>query len=135
MPSTSSKKCANVTGYTPDVVEKLLKAQRSHPVKGNWRRDRIIEDLEFYDCNVVWRANGEANDLSGETIPDYVVKLAVPKGMQGLIEKLQSLHGRNAHSLPTAVKDHFLVASKERLEQIGGLKITCTFSGKLLLVF
>ena len=132
MPSTS--KCAKTSGYTPDAVAKLLKAQKSHPVKGNWMDNEVLEDVEIYTCEVVWTATKEYNDLYGDTIPAFAVKMAVPRGMQGLIKKLQSLHGRNVSSLPSAVSDHFIAANKERLDQIG-LNISCNFSGNSLFFF
>ena len=131
MPSSSSKKVAKTSGYTPELVEKLLKAQKSHPVKGDWRDNRQIADLEVYVCEVVWSAT--CKDLAGDPIPPLIFKLAVPRGMQGLIKKLQSIHGRNVASVPITVRDHFLVANKSRFEEIG-LKISCKFSGTVIIV-
>ena len=108
MPSASSKKVAKTTGYTPDAVEKLLKYQKCHPVKGDWRDNREIIDLEVYICEVVWSANKDCLNLNNEPIPPLVFKFAVPRGMQKLFETLQSIHGRNVKSLPKAVSDHFL---------------------------
>ena len=79
MPSTHSKKVANTTGYTLASVEKLLKAHSSHPVKGKWRNNRKISDLEVYVCEVIWSGNDHCRNLSDEMIPPLTKLLLYPE--------------------------------------------------------
>ena len=123
----SSSKCAKTTGYTPEEVQKLLKSKRAHPVKGNWQDWRELRDVECFDGEIVWTASN-CCDLNDDPIPALTFKIAVPRGMRGLMDKLQSIHGRNVSSLPRAVKDHFLVSTKARFEEIN-LKVVCNYTG------
>ena len=43
---------AKTSGYTSETIAKMLKAFDSHPVKGNWRKHRKIEELEYYRCEI-----------------------------------------------------------------------------------
>lgn len=45
MPSSLSKKVNKTTGYTPESVEKLLKSQKSHPIK-NWQGNENYRGFE-----------------------------------------------------------------------------------------
>ena len=129
-----AKECAKTSGYTPDEIAKLLKRHASHPVKGLWRKNRVIKELEFFDCEVVWRSASEARDCNNDKIPPLTFKMAVPRGMKNIVTKLQSIHGRNAASLPRAVSEHFSVTTNSRMKDID-LKVDIRFSGKFLIFF
>ena len=123
---------AKTTGYTPALVASLLKSQNSHPTLGDWRRNKVLHDLEYYVAEIVWTTASNATDVAGEPIPPLTRKSAVPRGMQGLFRKLQSFNARNCTSLPSIVAEHFQVANKARLEELS-LEVTCTFSGLVYL--
>ena len=82
---------AKTTGYTPEGVDLLIKSKNSHPVYGKWQRNRLLEDVEVYNCDIVWSAT-DCYDLSNDPIPAMTFKVAVPRGLQGLVKKLQSFH-------------------------------------------
>ena len=38
---------AKTSGYTAEAAAKMLKVSDRYPVKGNWRKHRKIEELEY----------------------------------------------------------------------------------------
>ena len=55
MPRGSSK-AAKVVGYNDKDLANLLNSHREHPVKGEWRKNRTLDEIEVYICEVVWTA-------------------------------------------------------------------------------
>ena len=92
---------AKASGYT---VAKMLKVFDRYPVKGNWRKHRKIEELEYYQCEITWLSKGHAFDLVRDVISPLTLQSVVPRGMQGLLRKLQSFNGRSFQPLPLSVK-------------------------------
>ena len=125
---------AKTSGYTLEAVAKMLKAFDSYPVKGNWRKHRKIEELEYYQCEITWLSKSHAVELAGDVISPLTFRSVVPRGMQGLFRKLQSFNGRSVQSLPPSVKEHFLVENTNRLKELE-LDIKCSFSGRPFLDF
>ena len=102
---------AKTSGYTPEAVAKILKAFDSHPVKSNWRKQRKIEELEYYQCEITWLSTSHVVNLAGDVISPLTLQSVVARGMQGLFRKLESFNGRTVQSLPPSVKEHFLVGN------------------------
>ena len=91
-----------ISGYTPEAAAKMLKTYDSHPVKGNWKKHRKIEELEPYQCEITWLSKSRAVDLAGDVISPLTLRSVV------LFRKLQSFNGRSVQSLPPSVKSTFL---------------------------
>ena len=125
---------AKTSGYTSETIAKMLKAFDSHPVKGNWRKHRKIEELEYYRREITWLSKSHAVDLAGDVVSPLTLQSVVPRGMHGLFRKLQSFNGRSFQSLPPSVKEHFLVENTNRLKELE-LDIKCSFSGRSFLGF
>ena len=125
---------AKNSGYTLEVVAKMLKAFDSNPVKGNWREHRKIEELEYYKWEITWLSKSHALDLAGDVISPLTLRSVVPRGMEGLFRKLQSCNGGSVQSLPPSVKEHFLVENTKHLKELE-LDIQCSFSGRPFLDF
>ena len=125
---------AKISGYTPEAVAKMLKAFDNHPLKTSWRKHRKIEELEYYQCEITWLSKSHAVNLAGDVISPLTLRSVVPRGMQGLFRKLQSLSGRSVQSLPPSVKEHFLVKNTNHLKKLEP-DIKCSFSGRPFLDF
>ena len=125
---------AKPSGYTPEAVAKMLKAFDSHPMKGNWRKHRKIEGLEYYQCEITWLSKSHAVDLAGDVISPLTLRSVVPRGIQGLFRKLQSFKGRSVQFLPPSVKEHFLVENTNLLKE-SELDLKYSFSGRPFLDF
>ena len=79
--SGKRKKYPQLTGFSTDITPSRLKKFRSHPHKGDWRRDRMIR-ISYRDTNITWN-NTKTNE-------EFLIKTPVPCGMTGLIVKLQT---------------------------------------------
>ena len=117
-----------ISGYNPEPVAKMLKTFDSHPVKGNWRKHRKIEELEPYQYEITWLSKSHAVNLAGDVISSLTLRSVV------LFRKLRSFNGRSVQSLPPSVKEHFLVENTNCLKELE-LDIKCSFSGRSLLDF
>ena len=121
---------AKITGYTQESIHKMLCSFKCHPVKGKCRQNRVLDDLEYFEVEVSWTSISMAKDPGDDRIPPLMLRSFIPRGMQGLFERLQSFNGRSVQSLPALVKEHFLVANTNRLKEVN-LDIKCSFSGTL----
>ena len=79
--SGKRKKYPQLTGFSKDIKPSRLKKFRSHPHKGDWRRDRMIR-ISYRDTNITWN-NTKTNE-------EFLIKTPVPCVMTGLIVKLQT---------------------------------------------
>ena len=105
--SGKRKKYPQLTGFSKDITPSRLKKFRSHPHKGDWRRDRMIRIL-YRDTNITWN-NTKINE-------ELLIKTPVPCGMTGLIVKLQTQSGRSWESLPVSVKTYFDLKEKSSFD-------------------
>ena len=97
-------KYSDLTGFSKDVTPARLKKLRSHPHKGDWRRDRVIR-IPYKFCIVTW-----TNTVTGN---EFLIKTPLPCGMTGLIVKLQTTSYRCWESLPVSVKNLFGLTKKK----------------------
>ena len=96
-------KYSDLTGFSKDVTPARLKKLRSHPHKGDWRRDRVIR-IPYKLCIITWTNTVTDNE--------FLIKTPVPCGMTGLIVKLQTASCRCWESLPVSIKNHFGLTKK-----------------------
>ena len=46
-------KYSDLTGFNKEITPNRLKKLRSHPHKGDWRRDRMIR-ISYREANITW---------------------------------------------------------------------------------
>ena len=105
--SGKRKKYSKLTGFSKDITPTRLKKLRSHPHKGDWRRDIMIR-ISYRDTNITWN-NTKTNE-------EFLIKTPVPCGMTGLIVKLHTQSGRSWESLPVSVKTYFDLKEKSSFD-------------------
>ena len=106
-------------GLGKEITPNRLKKLRSHPHKGDWRRDRVIRIL-YREANITW-TNIKLNE-------EFIIKTPVPCGMTGLIVKLQTASCKSWESLPVSVKTHFDIIEKPSFDP-KDFKVDVSISG------
>ena len=64
---------ADIAGYTPKTIQKLLSTFKSHPTNWNWRHSQIfgeiLGEVECYICETSWTSKAQVKYLAGDVIP------------------------------------------------------------------
>ena len=109
------KKYASLTGFSEKTSPQRLKNLEKVKHKGDWRRCKRIR-VPFKLCKIIWEKKIWNEDCDESEI--FTITTPVPKGMAGLMRKLQEAAGRSYQSIPVSVWEYFNL-SKENLNSKG----------------
>ena len=107
MPRTED--LAPLFGYEISTTEEKLRKRSRHRSKGgDWRKWRIIHNLEVREVIRSWTCSS-----STTSSPPLRVTSIVPIGMVGCAQKVFTASSRNFTTLPTHVENNFNIKSKQ----------------------
>ena len=137
METTSKKKqkFCKLTGFSKATThDKIKKDFNRVPVKGDWRRFRIIEDVMYKTASITWKKcsgvqnetgdQSSSSDDSENSSPLLVVNGPVPTGMEDMISASAKTYCCNFDSLPSYVVEHFGVTKQTFSKNMFDVKVS-----------
>ena len=93
------KKRADVDGWCPSTVNTRPKNKGTIKLIGDWRRDTLVQNLQYKLATVKW--------TQVPTMKMFSLPTPVPVGMERLLMKLENAQNRSYPVIPIAVREEF----------------------------
>ena len=98
-PPLKKKKRADIDGWCLSTVDTRLKNMGKIKLIGDWRRDTLVQNLQYKVAGVKW--------THVPVIKTFSFPTPVPVGMERLLMKLENAQNRSYPVIPIVVREEF----------------------------